>query len=48
LAERILVLSSKPAKIKEEIVVDLPRPRRFDDPDFVAIREHVTETIRWW
>jgi len=48
LGQRILVLSNKPAKIKEEIIVDLPRPRRFDDPAFVKIREHVTESIRWW
>jgi sulfonate transport system ATP-binding protein len=48
LGQRILVLSNKPAKIKEEIIVDLPRPRRFDDPAFVKIREHVTDSIRWW
>ncbi|QJT09402.1 ABC transporter ATP-binding protein [Oceanidesulfovibrio marinus] len=48
MAERILVLSQKPAKIKEEIIVDLPRPRQFDDPAFVEIREHVTESIKWW
>ncbi len=48
LGQRILVLSNKPAKIKEEIIVDLPRPRRFDDPAFVKLREHVTESIRWW
>lgn len=48
LAQRILVLSPKPATIKEEILVDLPRPRQFDNPQFVAIREHVTDTIRWW
>jgi len=48
LGQRILVLSNKPAKIKEEVIVDLPRPRKFDDPDFVAIRDYVTESIRWW
>ena len=48
LGQRILVLSNKPAKIKEEIIVDLPRPRKFDDPEFVKIREYVTESIRWW
>ncbi len=48
LGQRILVLSNKPAKIKEEIIVDLPRPRKFDDPAFVKIREHVTDSIRWW
>lgn len=48
LAERILVLSPKPTNIKEEIIVDLPRPRQFDDPEFVKIREHVTDVIKWW
>lgn len=48
LAERILVLSAKPTTIKEEILVDLPRPRQFDDPKFVGIRDHVTEVIKWW
>ncbi|MFR2691077.1 MAG: hypothetical protein ACLTBV_07180 [Enterocloster bolteae] len=27
LAERVLILSNKPAKIKEEVRIDLPRPR---------------------
>jgi len=48
LAERILVLSPKPSTIKEEILVDLPRPRQFDDPAFVKIRDHVTTAIKWW
>ncbi len=47
-AERILVLSNKPTNIKAEVNVDLPRPRSLIDPDFVAIRKHVTELIRWW
>jgi sulfonate transport system ATP-binding protein len=48
LAERILVLDQKPTKIKEEILVDLPRPRNFADPEFVRIRNHVTDSIKWW
>ena len=48
LAERILILSPKPSTIKEEVIVDLPRPRQFDDPKFVAIRNYVTERIKWW
>ena len=48
LAERILILSPKPSTIKEEVIVDLPRPRQFDDPKFVAIRDYVTEKIKWW
>jgi sulfonate transport system ATP-binding protein len=47
-AERILVLSNKPTKIKAEVKVDLPRPRNFLDPEFVRIRKQVTELIRWW
>jgi len=48
LAERILVLSQKPTKVKAEVHVDLPRPRNFADPEFVRIREEVTEMIKWW
>jgi sulfonate transport system ATP-binding protein len=48
LAERIIVLTPKPAKIKAEVIVDLPRPRDFTAPEFVKIREQVTELIRWW
>ena len=48
LAERILILSPKPSTIKEEVIVDLPRPRQYDDPEFVKIRDYVTECIKWW
>ena len=48
LAERILILTNKPAHIKEEVRVDLPRPRDVTAPDFIAIRNHVTEQIKWW
>ncbi len=48
IAERILVLSPKPTKIRAEVVVDLPRPRNYMDPKFIEIRRHVTDLIRWW
>ncbi len=48
LAERILILTNKPAHIKEEVRVDLPRPRDVTAPDFIEIRNHVTEQIKWW
>ncbi len=48
LAERILILSNKPTTIKSEVIVDLPRPRNFADPDFVEVRDHITDLIRWW
>jgi sulfonate transport system ATP-binding protein len=47
-ADRILVLSNKPTKIKAEVMIDLPRPRSPVDPKFVEIRKRVTELIRWW
>lgn len=48
MAERVLVLTNKPAKIKEEIVVDLPHPRDVNHPEFIKIRNHITQQIRWW
>lgn len=48
LAERVLVLSNKPTKVKEEILIDLPRPRDISNPEFVAIRDYITEQIKWW
>jgi sulfonate transport system ATP-binding protein len=48
LAERIIVLTNKPTKIKQELTVDLPHPRDVTDPKFVKIREEVTELIKWW
>jgi len=48
LAERILILTNKPATIREEVVVDLPRPRDVTSPEFVEIRKYVTDQIKWW
>ncbi|MDR2712319.1 MAG: ABC transporter ATP-binding protein [Clostridiales bacterium] len=48
LGERILVLTNKPAGIKEEINNDLKRPRDIASPEFVEIRNHVTDLIKWW
>jgi sulfonate transport system ATP-binding protein len=48
LAERILILSNKPTTIKEEVRIDLPHPRDFASPEFVAIRNYVTDRIKWW
>ena len=48
LAERIIVLTNKPTTIKEDIEVSLPRPRNIADPEFVKLRNRVTELIKWW
>jgi sulfonate transport system ATP-binding protein len=47
-ADRIIVLTPKPTKIRAEVTVDLPRPRDLVDPRFIEIRREVTELIRWW
>ena len=38
LADRILVLSNCPATIKKEYKIDLPRPRKYTSPEFLALR----------
>jgi sulfonate transport system ATP-binding protein len=48
LSDKILVLSNKPTKIKEEIINHLPRPRNVSDTSFVELRNRVTELIKWW
>ena len=48
LSERILVLTNNPTKIKKEIVNPLPWPRDVTAEDFVEIRNHVTDLIKWW
>lgn len=43
-----MILTNKPAKIKEEVKVDLPRPRDVTAPEFIRIRNYVTDQIKWW
>lgn len=48
LAEKVLILTNKPAKIKEEVIIDLPRPRDITDPKFIEYRNYITDKIKWW
>lgn len=48
LADRVIILTNKPAKVKEELTIDLPRPRDIADPKFIEYRKYVTEQIKWW
>jgi len=48
LSNRILVLTNKPTKIKQSIDNTLPRPRKVSDPNFVKLRNQVTDLIKWW
>ncbi|MFA6032184.1 MAG: ABC transporter ATP-binding protein [Myxococcota bacterium] len=45
LSQRVIVLSERPARIKSEVVVDLPYPRRRDDPRIVAQRQTILEIL---
>ena len=41
LADRIVLLSSCPARVKAEYRIDLPRPRNYTDPRFLEIRQEI-------
>jgi ABC-type nitrate/sulfonate/bicarbonate transport system ATPase subunit len=46
LSDRIYVLSARPARVKEEVGVDLPRPRQVTDPAFVALKGRLLALIQ--
>ena len=48
LSEKCLILSQKPTTIKEEKIIELPRPRDIASPEFIELREYVTKQIKWW
>lgn len=48
LSERILILSNKPTTIKEDLINPLSYPRDITSPEFVELRKHVTDQIKWW
>jgi NitT/TauT family transport system ATP-binding protein len=41
LANRVIVLSDRPARIRTEIAVDAPYPRRRDDPKLLSLRTEI-------
>ena len=41
LGDRIILLSSRPATIKKEYKVDLPRPRSYTDRAFLELRNEI-------
>ena len=43
LGDRIVLLTKCPARIKEIYSIDLPRPRRTTEPEFLAIRKAIAE-----
>lgn len=48
LGQRILILTNKPTKIKCDIANQMEHPRDITAPEFVELRNKVTELIKWW
>ncbi len=48
LSERCIILSQKPSTIKEELPINLPRPRDITSEEFIQIRTYITDKIKWW
>lgn len=45
LADRVLVMSKRPATIQEEVRIDLPRPRDLDSPGYLRTRDRIFEAM---
>jgi len=45
LAQKVVVLTERPARVKAQIDVTLAYPRRRDDPRIVALRQQILETM---
>ncbi|MFB0921717.1 MAG: ABC transporter ATP-binding protein, partial [Oscillospiraceae bacterium] len=43
LADRIILLSKCPAKVKDIYEINLPRPRNAVDPEFLRLRKLISE-----
>lgn len=48
LGDRILVLTNKPTHIKEIVQCDMPHPRDIAAPEFIEMRNRITDLIKWW
>jgi ABC-type nitrate/sulfonate/bicarbonate transport system ATPase subunit len=47
MADRIVVMSARPAKIEQVITVEIGRPRRRDDPDFLDLRAKILQILHF-
>lgn len=48
LGRRVLILTNKPTSIKDEVDIGLAYPRDVAAEAFVALRNRVTDEIKWW
>jgi NitT/TauT family transport system ATP-binding protein len=45
LADRILLMTSRPGRVYEEVAVELPRPRDYDDPHLFAVNAGIVRNF---
>ena len=45
LADRVVVLSSRPAKIQDILTIDIPHPRNISSPRYLALRDELLKQI---
>ena len=45
LADRVVVLSSRPAKIQEVVTIDIPHPRNISGPRYLELRDELLNRI---
>ena len=48
LSQKIMVLTNKPTSVKTVLDNPLPMPRDVVSPEFVELRNKVTDLIKWW
>ncbi len=46
LADRVVLLSPSPGRVREEFPIKLPRPRDINDPELAAIAQRITAALR--
>ena len=45
LADRIILLTNCPTHIKKEYAIDMPHPRDYVDPEFLRLRQEITDNM---
>jgi len=45
LAERVVLMTNCPSRIKKEFKVDMPRPRDYTSPEFLELRKMITSEM---
>ncbi|MBI5792147.1 MAG: ABC transporter ATP-binding protein [Rhodocyclales bacterium] len=45
LSDRIIVLTRRPGRVKANVIVDLPRPRDEESPEFISLKRQIRDLI---